>query len=102
MVNVYVRASRPPSLDQARDLAALLQARLRQRRLDVAIRTDSFFILDTTFPVVYRFDPFRRPPTEREYNEGPEVYCGPRALRFPAVGDLRCSSTERPRPAEVY
>ena len=102
MISVYVRASQPPDLDRAEELSTLLQRRLRQKRVDVSIRTDSFFISDDSFPVVYRFDELSRPPTEREYASSQTVSCMPRITGFLAVGGIRCVNSAQAQPADPY
>jgi hypothetical protein len=75
MISVYVRASRFPSVDQARDLSRTLQQRFRQGRVMLVIRTDSYFITDGAFPILYRFDGKPAPPSLEEYKQSKTMYC---------------------------
>ncbi len=75
MISVYVRASSFPSTKQATALARLMRQRFRQARIAVAIRTDSYFITDGAFPIVYRFDPDGSPPTRAQYDQSQHMLC---------------------------
>jgi hypothetical protein len=75
MVSVYVRASRFPTLDEAREFSRTMQQRFRQKRVIVDIRTDSYFITDSTFPILYRFDEKPAPPSREQYERSKTRYC---------------------------
>jgi hypothetical protein len=75
MVLIYVRASKVPSVDQARKFSRTMQQRFRQKRVIVEIRTDSYYITDSTFPILYRFDEKPAPPSREEYERSKTRYC---------------------------
>jgi hypothetical protein len=75
MIQVYVRSSVFPTVEQASRFSLLMRDRFRQKRIIVTIRTDSYFILDGRFPIVYRFDQDGTPPTPEEYERSKTMYC---------------------------
>ncbi len=75
MVSVYARASAFPSVDRAREFSHALQQRFGQKRVVVHIRTDSYFITDGGFPVLYRFDQKPAPPSREQYEHSRTMYC---------------------------
>jgi hypothetical protein len=82
MIDVYVRASSYPSVEQARTFSRLMQNRLQEKQIILMFRTDAFFIDDAFFPIMYRFDPAATPPTKEAYEHSkimacePEIRCG--------------------------
>jgi len=74
-VSIYVRASSFPSLEQARKFSLLMRERYRQKRIRVEFRTDSYFLTDDAFPVLYRFDAPAPPPSLEEYERSKTRYC---------------------------
>lgn len=75
MIWVYVRASSFPSVRQARQFSLIMRKRYQEKRIVVHIRTDSYFITDGRFPIVYRFDPDRVPPSREQYEQSKTMYC---------------------------
>lgn len=75
MISVYVRASSFPNVDQAREFGFLMRKRFRQKRIIVLIRTDSYFITDLAFPIMYRFDRDGVPPTREQYEQSKTMCC---------------------------
>jgi hypothetical protein len=75
MISIYVRASTFPTADLAREFSRLMQARFQQKRVTVAFRTDAFFLTDSGFPIVYRFDPPALPPSRETYQKSRTMYC---------------------------
>lgn len=85
MIDVFVRASSFPSVEQARTFSRLMQKRLQEKQIILMFRTDAFFIGDSFFPIMYRFDPATTPPTKEAYEHSkimacscnePEIRCG--------------------------
>jgi hypothetical protein len=75
IVSVWLRASRLPTKDEARELSRFLQHRFLQKRVWAEFRTDSYFIDDDSFPIMYRFDPEPHPPGKEELERSKTVYC---------------------------
>ncbi len=75
MISVFVRASQFPSVGQARAFSKRLRGYFRQKRVIVAIRTDSYFLLDSGFPILYRFDERPAPPSREQYERVRTMYC---------------------------
>ena len=75
MIWVYVRSSSFPNENQARDFSSLMQKRFRQKRVIVTIRTDSYFLMDGRFPIMYRFDKEGAPPSREQYEHSKTMYC---------------------------
>jgi len=75
MVSVFVRASRFPTVVQARALSKTLRGYFLQKRVTVAIRTDSYFLTDSAFPILYRFDQAPDPPSRVQYELTKTMYC---------------------------
>jgi hypothetical protein len=75
MISIYVRASSFPSADLARQFSHLMQVRFQQKRIMVALRSDSYFITDGAFPIMYRFDRQGLPPSRPAYETSPTMYC---------------------------
>jgi hypothetical protein len=75
MVFIYVRASLFPSVDLARRVSSILQARVRQKRTIVLFRTDAYFIDDNFFPIVYRFDQPNSPPSLAQHETTKTMIC---------------------------
>jgi hypothetical protein len=84
MISVYVRASSFPTSDQALTFSSVMRDRFRQKRLVVAFRTDSYFLTDSTFPVIYRFAPSGPPPSREQYARERTMYC------FCDAPEIRC------------
>ena len=55
--------------------AVLCNSAFRQKRVIVDIRTDSYFIMDSTFPILYRFDEKPAPPRREQYERSKTRYC---------------------------
>lgn len=73
---VYVQAQRLPTPREAEAIFSELRRRLGTSHLRVLIRTDSWFIEDTRFPIWYPFAPDERPPNNlKEYKAAGEVFC---------------------------
>jgi len=75
MISVYTRSSSFPSVPTARKFSLLIQRRFQQKRIVVLVRTDSYFITDGTFPIVYRFDRDSIPPSHEQYEHSRTMYC---------------------------
>lgn len=75
MIWVYVRSSVFPTVDEGKQLSELMRSRFHQKRIVVAIRTDSYFIADGAFPTVYRFDAEGTPPSRDDYANSRTMYC---------------------------
>jgi hypothetical protein len=75
MISIYVRASGFPTVAQAQNFSRLMQTRFHQKRIVVAFRTDSYFLTDSSFPIVYRFDSSAVPPSRRQYESSKTLYC---------------------------
>jgi hypothetical protein len=75
MVTIYARASRFPTVTQAREFSRTMQQRLREKRVIVTIRTDSYFLTDVGFPILYRFDEKPTPPSREQYDRSKTMYC---------------------------
>ena len=75
MVSVWVRASQLPNTDQARDVSRLLQDRFLEKRVRVHFRTDSYFITDDSFPIMYRFDQEPNPPDKEGLSRSNSISC---------------------------
>lgn len=75
MIWVYVRSSSFPNEDQAREFSLLMRKRFQQKRIIVMIRTDSYFITDGRFPIMYRFDQDATPPSREQYEQSKTMYC---------------------------
>jgi len=86
MIFIYVRASSFPDVRLAQEFGRLMRARLGERRIVVGFRTDSFFIEDTGFPIMYRFDPSLAPPSREQYEHSRTRYC------FCDEPDVRCGN----------
>jgi len=74
-VTAYVRASQFPSAQQAKEFSRILQKNVRQKRVDVEIRTDTYFIDSSAFPILYRFDQKPAPPSLEEYQRSRTMFC---------------------------
>ena len=85
MVWVYVRCSSFPTPDEAREFSLLMRKRFQQKRIIVVMRTDSYFITDGRFPILYRFDQNPTPPSQEQYERSQTMYC------FCDRPDIRCS-----------
>jgi len=75
MVSLYVRASSFPKADQARAFALLMRKRFQQKQIIATIRTDSYFLTDNAFPIMYRFDATAAPPSPEQYKQSKIMYC---------------------------
>jgi len=75
MIWLSVRSSSFPNENQARDFSSLMQKRFQQKRVNVTIRTDSYFITDGRFPILYRFDQDGSPPSREQYEHSRTMYC---------------------------
>ena len=75
MIWLYVRSSVFPSQKQGRDFSLVMRERFRQRRIVIAIRTDSYFLTDGRFPIMYRFDQNSAPPSREEYAQSKTMGC---------------------------
>ena len=75
MISVYVRSSSFPGENQARRFSLLMKDRFLQKRVDVAFRSDAFFLTDLRFPIMYRFDSTATPPSRDEYAKSKTMYC---------------------------
>jgi hypothetical protein len=75
MISIYVRSSSLPDVAQARDFTLLMHKRFRQNRLMVIFRTDAFFITDSIFPIMYRFDSRAVPPSREQYERSRTMHC---------------------------
>jgi hypothetical protein len=84
MVTIYVRASSYPRTDQARQYSLLMRKRFQQKQILVLFRTDSFFLAQTAFPIIYRFDSTAKPPSREQYEQSKTMYC------FCDDPDVRC------------
>ena len=75
MISIYVRASRFPTVAQAREFSQRMQTRFQQKRIVLAFRSDSYFLTDSSFPIVYRFDSRPMPPSRQQYENSKTLYC---------------------------
>jgi len=72
---LYVQTRAPLTMDLCDRATASLSKRLRVSHISVNYRKDSWFVLGSSFPVVYPYAPPSRPPTELEHQESPQVIC---------------------------
>ncbi|HEY7393178.1 MAG TPA: hypothetical protein VH640_31950, partial [Bryobacteraceae bacterium] len=52
MVSIYVRTSRYPGTAEARKFSQVMQARIQQKRIIISFRTDSYFLVESGFPII--------------------------------------------------
>lgn len=74
-IHLFVRTKRLPDVSQARRISALLQERFSTELLSVSFRTDTWFIDDTDYPVIYPFKEDSVPVDLEKIEAGYEVVC---------------------------
>ncbi len=72
---VYVQTNAPLTLRLCEEATAVLSARLRTGNVSVNYRNDRWFVVGTSFPIMYPYAPPTQPPTEVEYNRGVQIGC---------------------------
>lgn len=90
IAKAYLRVDVLPNLEEADAITRAVQEKLHHRNVTVSIRTDSWFLEDSEFPLWYPFEVNPKPPSFEEYNSRGEVVCvanvtndGTRCRHFP-------------------